>query len=224
MATTPFLMMFNSWLDGRAGRRDSDGLDGPEASDASCAIVVGYGRFGQTVGQMLMAKGVRLTMIDRKPSQIEMTGQFGQKVYYGDGTRLDLLRVAGADTAKAILFCIDGDGLTETKLKPVVEAFPQAAVYVRAFDRRQLMRLDGLDLAGTYREVFESAVCMGREALRTFCVDEAEVERVEQEYRRRDHERLRGQAATGNLHHKDHLIFHSDRPMPDAEREDAPAK
>jgi hypothetical protein len=217
-------MMFNDWLDKRAGRRDGDGLDGPETSDESTAIVVGYGRFGQTVGQMLMAKGVRLTLIDRKPRQIELSGDFGQKVYYGDGTRLDLLRAAGAETAKAILFCIDGDGLDKAKLEPVLEAFPQAAVYVRAFDRRHLMKLEGMDIAGTYREVYESAVCMGREALRTFCVDEEEVGHVEAEYRRRDAERLRGQAATGNLHHKDHLIFHPDRPMPDRTRDEAPAK
>jgi glutathione-regulated potassium-efflux system protein KefB len=224
MATTPFLMMFNDWLDRRAGKRDGDGLDGPELSEESCAIVVGYGRFGQTVGQMLMAKGVRLTIIDRKPSQIELSGQFGQRVYYGDGTRLDLLRAAGAETAKAILFCIDGDGLRKTKLEPILEAFPQAAIYVRAYDRLHLMDIDGVDLAGTYREVFESAVCMGREALRSFCVDEEEVARVEAEYRRRDQERLRGQAATGNLHHKDHLIFRHDRPLESAETDDVPAK
>ena len=55
-------------------------------------IVVGYGRFGQTAAQMLMAKRVRVTLIDKKPEQIELAGKFGTKVYYGDGMRLDLLR------------------------------------------------------------------------------------------------------------------------------------
>jgi hypothetical protein len=96
MATTPFLMMFNDWLDRRSTRNAGAGLDGPELSDQAEAIVVGYGRFGQTVAQMMMAKGIRVTLIDSKPSQIEVSGDFGMKVYYGDGTRIDLLRLAGA--------------------------------------------------------------------------------------------------------------------------------
>ncbi|HEV2864945.1 MAG TPA: monovalent cation:proton antiporter-2 (CPA2) family protein, partial [Allosphingosinicella sp.] len=185
MATTPFLMKFNDWLDRRASRRDGDGLDGPEHSEPSAAIVVGYGRFGQTVAQMMMAKGIRVTLIDSKPSQIEVSGDFGMKVYYGDGTRIDLLRLAGAAEAKAILFCIDGRTLTARRLEPLLEAFPQAAVFVRAFDRLHLIELRALDLNCVIREVFESAVAMGREALALFCIDSEEVDRVEREYRER---------------------------------------
>lgn len=217
MATTPFLMMFNSWFDRRIGHGEVSGLEGPEKSAPSSAIVIGYGRFGQTVAQMLMAKGIRLTLIDSKSSQIEVSGTFGLKVYYGDGTRLDLLRAAGAGEARALLFCIDGNGLDARAMQPILEAFPQAAVYVRAFDRRQLMALSGADLAGVYREVFESAVMMGREALRTFCVPDEEAARVEREYRRRDGERLRGQARSGDLHDTQHLMFLPDRALPDDE-------
>src|SRR3546814_10866762 len=81
--------------------------------------------------------------------------QFDVKVYYGDGTRVDLLRRAGAEKVQIIAFCIDGDGLDAQALGPVLEAFPQAAVFVRAYDRRHLLRLGSLDLAGTVREVFE---------------------------------------------------------------------
>jgi glutathione-regulated potassium-efflux system protein KefB len=221
MASTPFLMMFNNWTERRASLNSEDGLEGPERSEESCAIVVGYGRFGQTVAQMLMAQGVSLTLIDSKPSQIELSGTFGLKVYYGDGTRLELLRAAGADRAKALLFCIDGDSLNAKKMEPILEAFPQAAVYVRVFDRRQLIALDGADVAGTYREVFESAVCMGREALQAFGVGDGEVERTEREFRRRDSERLAGQAKAGDLHAVKHLMFKPDRALP-GEDEGAP--
>jgi glutathione-regulated potassium-efflux system protein KefB len=218
MATTPFLMMFNAWFDRRAQLDGGRDLDGPEKSDESSAIVIGYGRFGQTVAQMLLAKGISLTLIDSKPSQIELAGTFNTKVYYGDGTRLDLLRAAGAAEAKALLFCIDGDSLNAKKMEPILEAFPHAAVYVRAFDRRQLIALAGVDLAGTYRETFESAVHMGRDALKCFCVSEEEVGRVEREFRRRDAERLRGQSASGDLHDTEHLMFRPDRPLPDDEK------
>jgi glutathione-regulated potassium-efflux system protein KefB len=217
MAATPFLMKFNDWFDRRAQLRGGDGMDGPEASGESCAIIVGYGRFGQTVAQMLMAKGIALTLIDSKPSQIELSGNFGAKVYYGDGTRLDLLRAAGAESAKQILFCIDGDDLGPRKLEPILEAFPHAQVFVRAFDRRHMIRLSELDLHCSVREVFESSVLMGREALLGFKFEQEEVDRVESEFRRRDGARLESQSATGDLHQREHLLFRPDRSLADDE-------
>ena len=77
MATTPFLMMFNNWLDRRSTPPGRRRLEGPEKSAPSQAIVVGYGRFGQTVAQMMMAKGITVTLINSKPSQIETAGDFG---------------------------------------------------------------------------------------------------------------------------------------------------
>ena len=212
MATTPFLMMLNDWLDRRSTSHDGDGLDGPEDSPPASAIVIGYGRFGQTVAQIMMAKGIAVTLIDSKPAQIEVAGDFGMKVYYGDGTRLDLLRLAGAAEAKALLFCIDGQ-IQPRRLQPVLEAFPQAAIFVRAFDRRHLMELAPLDLKCTVREVFESAVAMGREALGLFCVDEEEAGRVEQEYRDRDRQRLDSQTAANDLHAMKDLMFTPDNPI-----------
>jgi glutathione-regulated potassium-efflux system protein KefB len=217
MATTPFLMMFNDWLDRRTPRADTADLLGPEHSDASQAVVVGYGRFGQTVAQMMMAKGIRLTLIDIKPSQIELSGSFGTKVYYGDGTRVDLLRLAGAAEARALIFCIDGATLTARRLQPILEAFPQAAILVRTYDRRHLIDLRTLDLHHAARELFESAVAMGREALALFCIDAEEVDRVEAEYRRRDAERLDRQASSGDLHALKEQMFRPDNPLPDRE-------
>jgi len=216
MASTPFLMMLNDRLDRRASRRESEGLDGPEGSPRSRAIVVGYGRFGQTVAQMMMAKGIPVTLIDSKPSQIEMSGSFGMKVYYGDGTRIDLLRIAGAAEAEAILFCQDGAPVAARRLEPILEAFPQAAVFVRAFDRLHLIELSGLDLRCIVREVFESAVAMGREALLEFGVEEEEAERVVAEYRERDRRRLDRQTATGDIRALRENMFGPSNPIEDA--------
>ena len=114
-----------------------------------------------------MAKSIGVTIIDKKPAQIELSGEFGTKVYYGDGLRIDLLRTAGADTARVIAFCNDNkDGeMTRDALAAVLEAFPHAAVMVRVFDRLDLIKFDDLDLAFAERELFESAVAMGRAAL-----------------------------------------------------------
>jgi len=208
MATTPFLMMLNEWIDRHTTPApDNSHLDGPEKSHATRAIIIGYGRFGQAVSQMLIAKDISVTLIDVKPSQIEIAGDFDMKVYYGDGTRIDLLRTAGAADAEALLFCIDGATLTAKKLEPILEAFPQAAVFVRAFDRRQVMALADIDLAGIYREVFESAVCMGREALGKLGSSPEEVDRVERDYRERDITRLESQSASGDLHASKQLMY-----------------
>jgi glutathione-regulated potassium-efflux system protein KefB len=205
MATTPFLMM--------VARRyvrptqDKSSREGPDGVRPASAIVVGYGRFGQTVAQMLAAKGVALTLIDSKSRQIDISEEFGTKVYFGDGTRIDLLRQAGADEARAILFCHDDADFDSARLEPILEAFPQAAVLVRVFDRRQLIALNGLDLKGTVREIFESAVFMGKQALETLGFSEQSIARVEEEYRRRDLDRLDQQSSSGDLHAGEEMMF-----------------
>jgi voltage-gated potassium channel Kch len=220
MVATPFLMRLTDWLERREER--TEGLEGPENSPATTAIVVGYGRFGQTVAQMMQAKGIGVTIIDKKPGMIETAGEFGTKVYYGDGLRLDLLRTAGADTAKVIAFCNDNEGkeMTRSAVSAVLEAFPHASVMVRAYDRLHMIELDGLDIAFAERELFESAVAMGRAALRTYGVDAKEVDRVERAYRMRDCERLELQASTGDLHAGEERSFGADRALPEEEARD----
>lgn len=215
MATTPFLMRFIDYLEARDVKRDD--LDGPELSPETSAIVVGYGRFGQTVAQMMQAKGIGVTLIDKKPAQIERSEEFGTKVYYGDGLRIDLLRVAGAETAKIIAFCNDNDGgeMTRDTVKAVLNAFPQAAVMVRAYDRRLLIELRDLDIAFAERELFEGAVAMGREALRRSGISEPEIKRVEREYRSRDCDRLERQSETGDIRAGWDTAFGANRPLPD---------
>jgi voltage-gated potassium channel Kch len=218
MVTTPFLMRFIDYLE-RRDVKPRDDLDGPELSPETSAIVVGYGRFGQTVAQMMMAKGIGVTLIDKKPGQIELAGEFGTKVYYGDGLRIDLLRTAGAETAKVIAFCNDNEGgeLSREAVGAVLAAFPQAAVMVRAFDRRHMIELDGLDIAFAERELFEGAVAMGRAALKASGIEKQEIDRVDREYRMRDCERLERQSATGDLRAGWETAFAPDRPLPGEE-------
>jgi CPA2 family monovalent cation:H+ antiporter-2/glutathione-regulated potassium-efflux system protein KefB len=197
MATTPFLMAATRRFRGQP-TTSTEGYDTPR-QDGAAALVIGCGRFGQTAAQMLIAQGVQVTLIDQDPEMIDIAGSFGAKVYYGDGTRMDLLRQAGGGEAQAILFCIDGDVVDADLLHGVNAAFPQADVFVRAFDRRSLMKMSGARVKGTVREVFESAVCMGRMAMVALGVDQDEIDRTEAEYRRRDEDRLQLQTASGDL-------------------------
>ncbi|WP_165321248.1 cation:proton antiporter [Rhizorhabdus phycosphaerae] len=211
MATTPFLMMFSRrFLTPPPSQEDRPGPDG---SISPAAIIVGYGRFGQTVAQMLLAAGVRVSLIDRRVEQIDVAQKFDVKVFYGDGTRIDLLRNAGAADAQAILFCVDGNGLDKAQLQPILEAFPKAAILVRAYDRLHMMSLSKLDLAGAVRELFESAVLLGRETLDRLGFSPENIEMIETEYRRRDGLRLEAQIASGDVTVKREMMFSADRSL-----------
>ncbi|UVO49094.1 cation:proton antiporter [Sphingomonas sp. SUN019] len=197
MATTPFLMMATRKFREEPLAKNQE-RDGPTADGAN-ALIVGYGRFGQTVGQMLLAQDIPVTLIDTDIEMIDIAGEFGAKVYYGDGTRLDLLRQAGAAEAELILFCIDGDQITPEILEGVHEAFPNAAIYVRAYDRRSLVKLKQGPVEFVVREVLESAVKMARLAMEGLGIDRADIDRAEDMYRAKDKERLRIQIESGDI-------------------------
>ena len=176
MATTPFLMMATQRI--RKEPRRHQEREGP-GGEAANALVIGYGRFGQTVAQMLLAAGIPVTLIDTDTEMIDVAREFGAQVYFGDGTRLDLLRQAGAAEAELILFCLDGEQPDAELLRAVREAFPQAAILVRAYDRRMLVELRDAPIDYVVREVMESAVQMGRAALEQMGDSREDIDRAE---------------------------------------------
>ena len=198
MATTPFLMMLAGKFGGVRGAKRDD-LDGPELAERANAIVVGHGRFGQTVSQMLLGANISVTLIDSNPAQIDTSGTFGRKVFYGDGTRVDLLRRAGAEQCCAILFCMDDKDFDHEQLQPIKTTFPDAQILVRAYDRRQLLELYDSGIAGVTREVYESAIVMARKALAAIETDAVVIEQADAEYRALDRDRLLAQRETGDM-------------------------
>lgn len=198
MVTTPFLMLFARNLEFSPTAEPFD-MDDPEEAPRGSAIIVGYGRFGQIVSQMLHGVACSVTLIDKKPSQIELSSRFDTKVYFGDGLRVDLLRRAGADEARLIIFCIDDSSVDAAALKPIVDAFPNAKILMRVFDRRQLLAVEGAGVDAVIREVFESSVAMGLTALRYLDVDPREMEDVEATLRHLDETRLQAQIDEGDI-------------------------
>jgi glutathione-regulated potassium-efflux system protein KefB len=197
MATTPFLMMATKKLRTEPAP-SAAGLDLPR-HEGSNAVVVGYGRFGQTVAQMLLSQDIPVTIIDTDVEMIQTANDFGMKVYYGDGLRIDMLRQAGAAEAELVMFCNDGDKIDTEFLEAVHYAFPKATVFVRAFDRRSVIKMKGAPVGGVVREVLESAVMMARQAMQAVGVDQREIDKTEAEYRKRDNARLDQQRETGDL-------------------------
>ena len=211
MAATPFLLMAAArYEDGQ--QAEGDLPDGPELAPRANAIVVGFGRFGQAVSQILMGYGVSVTMIDIKPGQIETSGTYGAKVWYGDGRRVDLLRKAGADEAQLILFCLDDKDFAPRDLEAIQHSFPDAALFIRAYDRRQLIKFNDLGEGRVIREVYESAVRMGIEALAVLGASGDDIAGVEADFRHRDARRLAAQIDTGDFHALKDIFYRSGRP------------
>lgn len=196
MVTTPFLMMATARI--REMPTSKETREGPR-KDGARALVVGYGRFGQTVAQVLIAAEIEVTLIDTDIEMIDVASGFGAKVWFGDGTRIDLLRQAGAGEAQLIVFCIDGDQLSESFLQGVHEAFPDARILARVFDRRAMIRLMDAPVTFMVRELMESAVTMAREALNDLGLSIQQIDNAENTYRASDKERLSIQYETGDV-------------------------
>jgi len=167
-------------------------------SDASGSVlVIGFGRFGQIVSQCLLAEGIDVTAIDNDPEMLESVARFGFKVYYGDGTRLDVLRAAGAGEARLIAICIDNREAASRIVDLVQAKFPAAKLYVRSFDRRHTLQLVAKGVDFQVRETYESALVFGRKTLEALGLDSERAAAVEEFVRRRDLDRLVLQQAEG---------------------------
>jgi monovalent cation:proton antiporter-2 (CPA2) family protein len=167
-------------------------------SDAhGSVLVIGFGRFGQIASQCLLAEGIDVTTIDNDPLMIQQAAGFGFKVYYGDGTRLDVLRAAGAVQARLIAICID-DREAASRIVDLVRAqFPDTKLYVRSYDRRHSLQLIGKGVDFELRETYESALVFGRKTLEALGLSPDRASVVEEFVRRRDLDRLALQQAEG---------------------------
>lgn len=154
------------------------------------ALIIGFGRVGQIAGQFLLARGYDISIIDTDVEMIEAARGLDFDVYYGDGTRLDILHAAGAARAQVVLVCVDKpeDG---TRIVQLLKAeFPSIPALARANDRRQSIDLIRAGADFQIRETFESAVVLGAKALETLGVQANEISEITARIRDRDNQRL----------------------------------
>lgn len=157
-------------------------------------ILISFGRFGQVVSQLLLAERIDVTIIDNNAESIRNAAKFGFKIYYGDGRRLDVLRAAGLERARMVIVCSDGAAQTSQVVRMVQKNAPQAKVYARSNDRSHSIALRHADVDFEVRELVESAMRMGMEALKGLGVPPEEIEEIAEDVRRRDELRLQMQA------------------------------
>jgi monovalent cation:proton antiporter-2 (CPA2) family protein len=151
-------------------------------------IVAGFGRFGQIATRLLLANNFKVVLLDSSIEQIDLIRRFGWRVHYGDASRIDLLRTAGADKAKLLLVAIDDRDKAVELVEGAHQAFPQLTILARAWDRRhayELMKTPGVEAE---RETLESAINFGRRALLKLGVTERRASRAASLFREQDAE------------------------------------
>jgi glutathione-regulated potassium-efflux system protein KefB len=178
--------------------------------------MIGFGRFGQVTSQLLLARGVDVTIIDNDIDMIQNAEKFGFKIYYGDGCRLDILHASGAATAQAIVVCVDSKETTNRIVKLVTHEFPLAKLLVRSYDREHSLYLVKQKVDYMIRETFESAIKFGGVILQELGVDEDEVQRITDEIRERDDERFETEIAADDVYAAVGLQYTNAHPRPTA--------
>jgi len=195
MALTPLRVMLADRLRPKEAL-STDGVD--HARDLrERVLVIGFGRFAQVVSQPLLARDVDVSIIDTDVEMIQAAENFGFKVYYGDGSRLDVLRASGAGEAEMILVCVDKPDTADRIVELVKAEFPLARLLVRAYDRGHSIRLVKAGVDFHIRETFESALAFGQEALLQLDFTPEQAAETIEDVRRRDEERLTLQVAGG---------------------------
>jgi len=185
------------------------GAQAPEAL-ANIVLIIGFGRFGQIVSQHLLAMGADIAIIDREPQVARDAEDFGFKVYYGDGTRSDILHAAGAHRARAILVCVDDPQAATRIVEHAKASCPHARVLARAQDREHAIELIKADVDYQVRVTFESAMALGREASIALGATPDAADEIAAELRRKDADRLALEVTGGIYAGKSMILCNAD--------------
>jgi glutathione-regulated potassium-efflux system ancillary protein KefC len=201
MLLTPLLLVAADrwWIPLLAqGRRQAAVEELNEPQHAS-VIIAGFGRYGQIVGRLLYANGVAPTVLDHDAEAIEALRKFGWRVYYGDATRLDLLRTAGAASARILVIAVDDPDRSVEIAEMARDNFPQLTIVARARNVQHYYRLHELGVRLIERETFDSALMSARSALETLGWEPHQARNLALRFRRHNVEQLRAMAP----HHAD---------------------
>ncbi|MGU3574604.1 monovalent cation:proton antiporter-2 (CPA2) family protein [Brucellaceae bacterium C25G] len=169
-------------------------------------LMIGFSRFGQITSQILLAGGVNVTVIDTSVERVRAAGRFGFRIYYGDGTRKDVLEAAGIRQAKIVAICTKKKETTSHIVELIQATYPDAKLFVRSYDREHSLELRAHGVEYELRETLESGLLFGRKALEALGTSENTAYAIAEDVRERDEDRLHVQMAEGILAGR-HLLF-----------------
>lgn len=194
MALTPAVVRFGKALTrpAKAETLDED-FDGAGAD----VLMIGFSRFGQIVSQALLSGGTDVTIIDRSAERVRAAEKFGFRIYFGDGTRKEVLEAAGIRRARLVAVCTNGREPTDRVVDLIKSEFPHVKLYVRSYDRSHTLSLRARDVDYELRETFESALAFGGRTLEALGTSRDIASGIVDDVRQRDEERLDVQAVEG---------------------------
>lgn len=166
MLSTPFLLLINEkWIDPYFGVKEKEERKHDEIDEHNEVIIAGFGHFGSTIGRLLRANGVNATILDHDSDRVDLLRKMGFKVYYGDATRLELLKAAGAEEAKIFIAAIDNPEINLNVVEILRKHFPHLNILTRARNRVDAYELIDHGVDKIYRETLYTAVHLGVDAL-----------------------------------------------------------
>lgn len=166
MLSTPFLLLINEkWIDPYFGVKEKEDRKHDEIDEQNEVIIAGFGHFGSTIGRLLRANGVSATILDNDSDRVDLLRKMGFKVYYGDATRLELLKAAGAEDAKIFIAAIDNPEVNLSVVEILRKHFPHLNILTRARNRVDAYELIDHGVNKIYRETLYTAVHLGVDAL-----------------------------------------------------------
>ncbi|MBZ7924185.1 monovalent cation:proton antiporter-2 (CPA2) family protein [Ensifer adhaerens] len=194
MAATPLLLLLADWLRARRGSRQARPFD-VAPNEENSVIIAGFGRFGQIVGRILQAKKIGFTALEISADHVDFVAKYGNKVYYGDASRLDLLQAAGTGQAKVFVLAIDGVDPSLRTAALLRAHFPKLRIVARARNRHHAHRLMDIGVDVILRETFFSGLEASRNVLEILGMSSREAEREVSTFRDHDERQLVAQYA-----------------------------
>jgi CPA2 family monovalent cation:H+ antiporter-2 len=196
MAITPLVMLINEkWILPIVGTKEEETREADAIHERNPVIIAGFGHFGSTVGRFLRANGVLPTVLEVDSDQVDLLRRMGFNVYYGDPSRYDLLKAAGAEHAKIIIIAIDAPEKTLVMVETIKKHFPNLQILVRARNRFDAYDLMDAGMLHIYRESLETSVRVGTDALRMLGFRAYRTKRAAQIFIKNDEKALKGLAA-----------------------------
>ena len=191
MVITPLLLMLYDYAQ-KYRKTDTPAFDAPsEIGESKHVIIAGYGRFGQIIGRLLKAQGYEVSVLDHSPTQIDLLRKFGNKVYYGDAARKELLDAAGAQHAQLLVIAIDDVDKSMAIVDLARKHYPNLKLAVRARDRRHAYQLIRLNVTTFNRELFDSAIVLAVDSLKLLGNEDTDAERAGRMFREHDIESMK---------------------------------
>lgn len=192
MALTPLLMIVNEkFIQPYFGTKDRVNREADSIDEEREVIIAGFGRFGSTVGRLLQANDIHATYLDVDPNTVDLLRKMGLKVFYGDASRLDLLKAAGADNAKLIIIAVDKQDKSVEIAETVRKHFPNVKIIARTRNWSHCYSMMDIGVENLYREYLDSALRLGGDALKEVGLRQYQIQRSLKQFRKHDNDMVR---------------------------------